>query len=135
MKDWLKNCDRDAVCFMVVVMMCMGIAGGVAVDMVRANPVNKNARELKKMSYEPCDGTCVELPARTNTGDTLLVLGREMKGDKLRAVDTRGQTCNYKIDGAKYVNPGDTIVVDKKHQFLMKNITQNHIRQNFVKQK
>ena len=76
------------------------------------------------------------LPPRQNTGDTLYVLARNYKKwSVLRVVDNAGNVSDRGIAGTDYVNSGDTIVVDSKRNFLMKNITQNNIQKRLQKQK
>lgn len=76
------------------------------------------------------------LPPRQNTGDTLYVLARNYKKwSVLRVVDNAGNVSDRGIAGTDYVNPGDTIVVEPKHNFMMKNITQNNMEQRWQKQK
>ena len=72
--------------------------------------------------------TDLRLPLRTNTGDTLYVLEKcPKKNGRIYASRPDGTTGIFKFQGAERVNPGDTIVINSKHKFLMKNITQRNL--------
>ena len=90
----------------------------------------------KKVEFVNDDNTKIMLPGRQNTGDTVYVLARDYaKGKVLRVVDKTGNVSDKAFVGANYVNPGDTIVVDSKRNFLMKNITQNNVLKKMQKHK
>ena len=76
--------------------------------------------------FVPRDGTRVNLPPRTNMGDTFFVYGRDAKRDFLFLKPVHGSLQKSKIVGADKVQSGDTIIVHPKHKFLMKNITQRN---------
>lgn len=130
-KKILVNIDRDAVCFAVAVLILAGIGATVAWDVAKAEEIPDAApKEVVRDTLENCDGTCfdTELPARTNTGDTLRVIGKsDVRKNVLVAAPLRGRAKEYKIKGVETVRPGDTIVFNKKHKFLMKNITQRNL--------
>lgn len=120
-KRFLANLDKDTICFMTVVMLYGCLSGVVGKEMASGGAE-------KKDTVEVCDGTCVvdaQLPARTNTGDTLYVIGKgKNRKNVLLAMPLHGREGIYEIQGAEKVQPGDTIVYNAKHNFLMKNITQ-----------
>ena len=128
-KRFLSNMDRDALCFVMTVFLLSGVAAVVAV----ADTVMRSGDAVVKekvTDVTPCDGVCVnsQLPARTNTGDTLYVLGNYPKKNKsVYAKRPDGNTGTFVFDGADRVKPGDTIVINSKHNFLMKNITQRNL--------
>ena len=81
-----------------------------------------------------------------NKVDTVLVLGTGMHNTSydtplvsFTGVTKDGQDIyyNYTCDGKHIVNVGDTLVMDlsKAKKRIVENITQNRIRNNFVKQK
>ena len=126
-KRWLANIDKDVLCFFVTVLLMLGAGAGVmAVDSV----AKKDDSQVKKSVSvaQPCDGTAMnlQLPARTNMGDTLYVLANKNK-KYVYAKKPDGTTGLFGFAGAGCVNAGDTIVYNSKHNFLMKNITQCHL--------
>ncbi len=127
-RNVFANWDRDSVCFMIVVLMCLGLGATVVLDFNNKDFVNQDIKELKKTKFESQDGTCTKgmLPERTNTGDTLYVLQRK-RGNRIYAQQPNGNSGVFKIDGADRVSSGDTIVYNSKHMFLMKNITQRNL--------
>lgn len=129
-KKILVNIDRDAVCFAVAVLILAGIGATVAWDVAKAVEIPDAApKEVVRDTLENCDGTCfdAELPARTNTGDTFYVYGRDAGKNVLFLKPKHGNVQRSKIKGADNVQTGDTIVVNPKHNFLMKNITQRNL--------
>ncbi|MBQ3039550.1 MAG: hypothetical protein IJD41_03250, partial [Alphaproteobacteria bacterium] len=84
-KRFFENVDRDTLCFLVFVLMFSGMALGIS--------KLGDARETKKQDVVAdanlipgvkTDGTYVDtqLPARTNMGDTLYILGNKPKNDR-----------------------------------------------------
>ena len=84
--------------------------------------------------------------AMKNKVDTVLVLGTGMHNTSYDTPlvsftgvtkDGRDVYYNYPCDGKHIVNVGDTLVMDlsKAKKRIVENITQNRIRNNFVKQK
>lgn len=69
----------------------------------------------------------LNLPPRTNTGDTLYVLGKAKGKNRVYAMQPNGEIDEFKFQGVDRVNPGDTIIINMKHKFLMKNITQRNL--------
>ena len=133
-KRFLANLDKDTICFMTVVMLYGCLAGVVGMSASMAQEMASGGGAEKKDTVEVCDGICVDaqLPARTNTGDTLYVIGKgKNRKNVLLAMPLHGREGIYEIQGAEKVQPGDTIVYNSKHNFLMKNITQR----NFERQK
>ncbi len=130
-KRFFENVDRDTLCFLVFVLMFSGMALGIS--------KLSDARETKKQDVVAdtnlipgvkTDGTYVDtqLPARTNMGDTLYILGNKPKNDRrVYAMRPNGEPATFVFRGANRVTPGDTVVVDLKHKILMKNITQMHL--------
>lgn len=127
-KRFFANIDKDSVCFMVVVMLLMGVAVTVALD---AGGIYKSGGERENLAQRR-DGTNADLSVRTNMGDTLYVLGNKPRNNNcVYAMRPNGETGTFRFQGANRVNPGDTIVIDPEHKILMKNITQS----NLAKQK
>ena len=128
-KKFLVNVDKDTLCFFVTVLFFSGLAVAVATTECVVNKEDiQGKRSVSAMM--PCDGTVldVQLPARTNTGDTLYVLGHSPKDENSVYVQkTDGTKQKVAFDGAERVNAGDTVVVNSKHKFLMKNITQRNL--------
>ncbi len=127
------NVDKDTVCFIAILLMFAGIAVTMAID-CRSMDDEKKRNVSSTVVLDDLrggqDGTYVNynLPARTNMGDTLYVIGKNAKRKNLVYVHPRnGQRMDCKIMGAERINPGDTIVVHPDHKFLMKNITQRNL--------
>ena len=129
-KRWLANIDKDVLCFFVTVLLMLGAGAGVM--MVACKTQKENAQKKEVVSgKQPCDELEVDyqLPARTNAGDTLFVVGKARnKKELLLAMPLSGKVAVYKILGAENVQLGDTIVYNAKHGFLMKNLTQRNLQ-------
>ena len=129
--NFFANIDKDTVCFVVVLLMFAGFAGVLGIDNKKAEPSRKTESQIFTDSlYTARDGVEVDykLPERTNTGDTLIVVEKNAKRKNIiYAQPIGGDKSKYKIMGADRVKPGDTIVINPEHRFLMKNITQRNL--------
>ena len=131
-KKFLANLDRDTVCFLAAMMILAGVGATVSLGAYVAENRHKDSGEVKqdRDSLENCDETHFDgdLPPRTNMGDTLYVLGNKSKNSNcVVAVRPDGTQGTFRFQGANKVNPGDTVIVNLKHKFLMKNITQQRL--------
>ncbi len=135
-RNVFANLDRDTLCFMLSVLIMAGIAVPVSWNVFETGTAAGAAKEdgqsveARKDTIEKCGGTYadLQLPARTNTGDTLYVLGKKSENsNSVYAQTSDGNKRNFVFDGADRVKSGDTIVVNSKHNFLMKNITQRNL--------
>lgn len=131
--DWWRNLnpyDKGQIIYLTALTT---VVGGVLVFCLVTGIVpgcekiedKPDAKDLVD-DFVPRDGTRVDLPPRTNTGDTFFVCGRDAKRDLLFLKPVHGSLQKSKIVGADKVLPGDTIVLHPKHKFLMKNITQRN---------
>ena len=108
----------------VVVAAVMVTLGAMGVLPMECGPKEPDENGKQPVVTNP---DSIVLPPRTNTGDTLYVLGKAKGKKRVYAMQPNGKIDEFKFQGVDRVKPGDTIIINMKHKFLMKNISQRNL--------